>query len=150
MHKFARSIARKSTAAQRLDLLELRDRLGQRIRAFEKKADGFIELDEETIWAGKKGKDQNKDGSDVDSDSDDDSDLGSDLGMVSIHPEQEVLLLPSSLGPGEVSQLHLEKIAEQESALRHGQVNDALDGLRLALSEKSLLLCTEVQNAKSQ
>jgi hypothetical protein len=130
-----------------LDLLEHRDHLSQRILAFEKKADAFIKLDEETVWAIKKGKEHTDDGSGTD---EDDTEWDNDPGSDTLSPEEAVLLLPSSLGPGEVSWLGHDKIASQEAASRHGQVNNALCGLHLALGEKSLLLHTDVWNAKSQ
>ncbi|KAI0245553.1 hypothetical protein BJV78DRAFT_1158538 [Lactifluus subvellereus] len=65
-------------------------------------------------------------------------------------PERDRITLPSALGPGEIEHLSLESIAMVEAELRKGQVTDALEGLRLALGEKSLCFRTEVRNADSQ
>jgi hypothetical protein len=65
-------------------------------------------------------------------------------------PERNRITLPSALGPGEIERLSLESIAMVEAELRKGQVTDALEGLRLALGEKSLCFRTEVRNADSQ
>src|SRR5882757_8357391 len=65
-------------------------------------------------------------------------------------PEQERITLPSALAPGEIERLSLKSIAVIEAELRKGQITDALQGLRLALGEKSLCFRTQVRNADSQ
>jgi hypothetical protein len=65
-------------------------------------------------------------------------------------PEHDRMSLPSALAPGEIERLSLESIAMIEAELRKGQVTEALEGLRLALGEKSLCFRTEVRNADSQ
>ena len=59
-------------------------------------------------------------------------------------------MLPSALAPGEVARLLMEGVAKVEAKLRKGQINDSLDGLHLALGEKSLCFRTDVRNANSQ
>jgi len=54
------------------------------------------------------------------------------------------------LAVGEIEHQLLKSIATIEAELRKGQVLDALEGLRLALGEKSLHFRTEVRNANSQ
>jgi hypothetical protein len=44
----------------------------------------------------------------------------------------------------------MDEIAKVEAELRKGQINDSLDGLHLALGEKSLCFRAEVRNADSQ
>jgi len=44
-------------------------------------------------------------------------------------PELDMLLLPSSLAPGEIDRNTLESIAMVEAELRRGQIHDALHGL---------------------
>jgi hypothetical protein len=112
---------------------------------FERKASAFMALDDDTRWttvSGKAGDDDDEEYSEM---SDDDG-----IGEVAMHPEARTVSLPSSLAPGEIERLGLTGIAEQESQLRCGQINDALEGLRLALGEKSLLFRTQVRNARSQ
>src|ERR1700733_3592672 len=65
-------------------------------------------------------------------------------------PERESITLPSALAPGEIERQCLQLIAMVESELRKGQVMDALEGLHLALGEKSLCFRAEVRNANSQ
>ena len=57
--------------------------------------------------------------------------------------EKERIILPSLLAPGEIQWLSLESIAKIKAELRKGQVTDALEGLRLALGEKSLCFRTD-------
>ncbi len=65
-------------------------------------------------------------------------------------PEQDMISLPSSLAPGEIQRHSLEDIATVEAELRKGQISDSLEGLRLALGEKSLSFRGDVRNANSQ
>jgi hypothetical protein len=128
-------------------LLDHRRRLSARISSLEKKADSFMILDEATKWCNDKGKghEESPEGS-ADEWEDSESEAEDEVQL----PEDAKLPLPSSLAAGEVERLGLIDIAKQEGCLRKGQINDALDGLRLALGEKSLLLRTEVRNARSQ
>jgi hypothetical protein len=135
----AKALAKKSTATERYNLLEQRRRLSGRISSLENKADAFMVLDDAAKWVNDKGK--GPDGNESSEDGWDDNEL---------LPEDSKLPVPSSLAVGEVGRLGLETIARQEACLRKGQINDALDGLRLALGEKSLLLRTEVRNSRSQ
>jgi hypothetical protein len=65
-------------------------------------------------------------------------------------PEMEQIMLPSALALSEISCLSLNPIAMIKAELRKDQVTDALEGLHLALGEKSLRFRTEVRNANSQ
>ena len=85
---------------------------------------------------------------DIDADSSDESSESDIEG--SFTPESEVIMLPSSLAPSQIDRLSLHSIAFIESELRKGQVMDALEGLQLALGEKSLYFHMLVQNANSQ
>ena len=67
---------------------------------------------------------------------------------ISDHPEMVILPLPSNivsanLGPS------LESLRSIERELRKGQANDALEGLRIGLANKSLLLLTDVNKSTS-
>ena len=76
--------------------------------------------------------------------------------MLELHPngwftlEWEQITLPSLLASGEIECLSLDSIATMEAELRKAQVTGALNGLRLALGEKSLCFRTQVRNADSQ
>ena len=63
-------------------------------------------------------------------------------------PETTVLLLPSSLGYDACVQLKLEAVMEKEIKLREGQANDALDGLRQGIGEKSFMFREHLRVAK--
>jgi hypothetical protein len=71
-----------------------------------------------------------------------------DYGGVLDFPETVILPLPSNiisakLGPALMSLMSIER------ELRKGQANDALEGLRIGLANKSLLLLTDVNNSTS-
>ena len=65
-------------------------------------------------------------------------------------PEREQIMLPSSLAAGKTEHLSLRPFALIETKLQKGQITDALEGLYLALGEKSLCFRTQVRNANSQ
>jgi len=105
-----------------------------------------MKLDDETQWSTKVGKCQ-----EIDSDGEDSTDdvlAGYPDGWFT--PERESITLPSALSPREIHCQSLQPIAMIEAELRKGQVTDALEGLRLALGEKSLCFRAEVRNANSQ
>ena len=105
-----------------------------------------MKLDDDTQWA-------TEDGHIADVDyqtgevSDDPLELDADG---SFTPERERVTLPSTLAPGETVRQSLKSLAIVEAELRKGQVTDALEGLCLALGEKSLCFRTQVRNANSQ
>lgn len=138
------TLGRRQSAAKKAELLERRRRLLLRITSFERRGNAFLNLDDEVRWLAEdeRGGDENDEGDY--SDDSDAEDVPEDV------PETKALALPSSLAPGEIGRLGLNDLAGQEAALRQGQINDALEGLRMALGEKSLLYRTEVRNSKSQ
>ena len=74
----------------------------------------------------------------------DDDEAESDL------PEWVILPLPSNVISTKVGpQASLELLRSTERELRKGQANDALEGLRIGLANKSLLLLTDVNNSTS-
>jgi hypothetical protein len=116
----------------------------QRITSFERKGNVFLKLDDDARWIEEDHRE---------SMGDDESSYSTDSESNDIpeqRPETSALPLPSSLAPGEIERLGLTDLATQEAGLRRGQINDALEGLRMALGEKSLLFRTEVRNSKSQ
>jgi len=66
-------------------------------------------------------------------------------GWQTIAPEHMSIFMPSSLQIADMHRLGLVTMASQELELRQGQANDALEGLRLALGNKSLLFRTKVR-----
>ena len=70
-----------------------------------------------------------------------DEEEGNEEGVL---PEQMSLFMPSYLEPADQQRLGLQNFAKQELELWKGQASDALEGLRLALGHKALLLRAKV------
>lgn len=64
-----------------------------------------------------------------------------------ILPERMTIPLPSNLGRGFCSKYGLQTLIETELHLREGQMNDALQGVRLAVGYKSFLYRNSVRKA---
>ena len=65
-------------------------------------------------------------------------------------PERAPILLPLQFGKDTLNHPVIIPFTKQEIKLREGQANDALDGLRLALSRKSVLFHTDLQHKKTK
>jgi len=65
-------------------------------------------------------------------------------------PENQDILLPSTLGLAACTDKLGKTMVEKEIKLRQGQANDALACITTALGEKSFLLRTKVRNSKSK
>ena len=61
-------------------------------------------------------------------------------------PEEVILPLPSNIISAKL-RLSLESLRSIERELQKGQANDALEGLRIGLANKSLLLLTDVNKS---
>ena len=59
-------------------------------------------------------------------------------------PEKAILLLPSNLTPDQQALPGLDDLGKQEAKLQIGQMNDALQQLKLALGGRSLIMCKKV------
>lgn len=81
---------------------------------------------------------------------DDEGDEGDDgeAEDLALIPESVVLPLPSNILSAQ-HRLALESLISVERELRKGQANDALEGVRIALANKSLLLLTDVNRSTS-
>ena len=66
----------------------------------------------------------------------------------SVLPEAVVLPLPSNITCDKI-RTSIESLISKERELRKGQANDALEGLRIGLANKSLLLQTDVNLSRS-
>ena len=66
----------------------------------------------------------------------------------SLLPEAIVLPLPSNITSKKIKS-SLESLLSIERQLRKGQANDALEGVRIGLANKSLLLLTDVNQSRS-
>jgi hypothetical protein len=137
------SLGRTCSIAQKNELLDRRRKLEARISTYEHRISVLMKLDDDTQWS--------EHISDMDTESEETSEDLLELypdGWFT--PERERITLPSSLAPGEIERLSLNSIAMMEAELRKAQVTDALEGLHLALGEKSLCFRTEVRRADSQ
>ena len=140
------SLGSTYSVAQKNDLLDRWRKLEARITTYEHCISVIIKLDDDTQWSTQDGKIPDMDPQPGDA-SDDLLELYPD-GWFTL--EQEQITVPSALAPGEITRLSLQPFAMIEAELRKGQVADALEGLRLALGEKSLCFQTEVRNMNSQ
>jgi hypothetical protein len=140
------SLSAGCSVAQKNDLLDRRRKLEARISAYEQRISLIMKLDDNTLWSAEVGK-----GREIDADWEESSDdVLARYPDGWFTPERESITLPSALAPGELDRQSLQPIALVEAELRKGQVTDALEGLRLALGEKSLCFRAEVRNANSQ
>ena len=138
-----KALGSTSSPTQQNELLDKRRRLEARIIAYEQRISVIMKLDDDIQFLSSDGNIIEIDAKSSDEPSE--SDIEG-----SFTPESEVIILPSSLAPGQIDRLSLHSIAFIESELRKGQVTDALEGLRLALGEKSLCFRMQVRNANSQ
>ena len=137
------SLGSACSVAQRHELLERRRKLEAWITAYEQRMAVIIKPDDDVKWSV-----QDLQVLDCDPEGSDDALEFDPDGWFA--PEGDRITLPSALGPGEIERLSLESIAIVKAELRKAQVTDALEGLRLALGEKSLCFRTEVRNVDSQ
>ena len=141
MQRHVTSLGSNCSVAQKNELLDRRRKLEARITAYENRMSVIMKPDDETQW------DTAEMDPELAESSDDLPEMYPDGWLT---PEHEQITLPSSLAAGEIERLSLESIATTEAELRKGQVTDALEGLRLALGEKSLCFRTEIRAANSQ
>jgi hypothetical protein len=143
LQRHVTSLGRTCSVAQKNELLDRRRKLEARITAYDHRMSVIIKSDDDTRWSAQDGQLAE---SHLDA-ADDVLELYPDGWFA---PERDRITLPSALAPGEIDRLSLNPIATIEAELRKGQITDALEGLRLALGEKSLCFRTQVRNANSQ
>jgi hypothetical protein len=143
LQRHVASLGRTCSVAQKNELLDRRRKLEARISNYEHRISVIMKVDDDTQWS-EQIPDMDPESEEV---SEDMLELYPDGWFT---PERERITLPSSLAPGEIERLSLESLATMEAELRKAQVTDALEGLRLALGEKSLCFRTQVRNADSQ
>src|SRR6202044_3443971 len=133
LQRHVTSLGSTYSVAQKNDLPDRRHKLEARITSYEQHISVIIKLDDDTQWSTQDGNIPDMDPQPGEA-SDDLLELYPD-GWFS--PERERITLPSALVPGEIDRLLLQPLSMIEAKLRKGQVADALEGLRLALGEKS-------------
>ena len=146
LQRHVTSLGSKWSTAQKNEVLERRQKLEARITTYEHRISDIMKSDDDTQWSVQDGNIPDLDPQPRDA-SDDLIELLPDGWFT---PERERITLPSALAPGEISHLSLQAIALIEAELCKGQVMDVLEGLCLALGEKSLCFRMEVRNANSQ
>lgn len=147
-----RKLGRTPSAKERLNVEEKRQRLQARIDAFHKYGMEFWgDFEEDALVPPKK-----FDFPDADSqDSEDSSNEEDDFFLPSpwiddLAAEAQPLLLPSNLGMTVDREQGYSKFANQEKTLRIGQANDALQAIRLGLSQKSVIFREDLRKAKTK
>lgn len=132
--------------AQKNEVLDRRRKLESRIATYENRISVIMKLDDDTVWS-REVRQRREIDADILDPADDILARHADGWFT---PEREAITLPSALSAGEITRQSLEPIANIEAELRKGQVSDALEGLRLALGEKSICFRADVRNANSQ
>lgn len=146
----------KPTVSQQLKVSRLRARLGKQVKDFLQVANSYLPLLEEVDLRTMEDDiiDTPSDEfvepelllealeEELDQDGDDESEAQSVL------PESVVLPLPSNILSAKVGPA-VNSMILTERELRRGQANDALEGIRIGLANKSLLLQTNVNQSKS-
>jgi hypothetical protein len=134
-HRFQRvslEIHKKSmkitSAAEKIDLMEKQRRLQSRIAQYEGECAAFNIFDDE-VELEYNNLPQFDDGEEENDTEDEDDPL----------PEMVTIFLPSNLSHESRVTHGLEEMGRCEAMLRIGQINEALQRLRIALGEKSLL-----------
>jgi hypothetical protein len=142
---------------QRLTVARMRARLGKQIKDFLHRASSFLPtleeadlraFEDESIDTPAEESVEPEETLDGPLDEDFDSEDEDESEAPSVLPEAVVLPLPSNITSFKLKP-SLESLTSLERELRKGQANDALEGLRIGLANKSLLLLTDVNNSTS-
>jgi len=150
-------LPRKPTVKQQLKVAQMRARLGKQVKDFldtgtiflpALEEDDLVPFQEEEVIDAPEDESVEHEDLDVDETVDDDDEFeGEDEAEVPlVLPEDVVLPLPSNIISVEL-RMPLESLRLVERELRKGQANDSLEGLRVALANKSLLLLTHVNKS---
>jgi hypothetical protein len=150
-------LPRKPTVKQQLTVTRMRARLGKLVKDFFSSAQSFLPQIEETdLKAFEEEKIDTPVEESVEPEEPVEGSLEEELAfededdedMLAVLPEDVILPLPSNI-ISEKLKPSLQHISSVERELRKGQANDALEGLRIGLANKSLLLLTNVNLSTS-
>jgi hypothetical protein len=145
-----RKMGRNPSTAEKVDIAQRRERLQARIDTYDQQAAEFWAPEDVDIPLDGS---NNHEPEGLPSDSEDEEQafvfLSSPLND-SHFPETAALLLPSTIGLQACQEAGYSAFVKQERTLRVGQANDALQGLRLALSRKAVIFREGVRTAKSK
>ena len=150
-------LPRKPTVKQRLKVARMRARLGKQVKDFLEAGAAFLPaLEEDDLVAFQEEEvidtpeDECVEHEHLDVDEtvgeDDEFEGEGEAEVPLVLPEEIVLPLPSNIISVEL-RMPLESLRLVERELRKGQANDSLEGLRVALANKSLLLLTNVNQS---
>jgi hypothetical protein len=152
-----RRLPRKPTVKQELKITRMRSRLGKQVKDFLHGANIFLPnlqegdlkpIDEGLLDTPTEETEEPDDLGDslldeeLYGEEEDDDEASSDL------PETVILPLPSNIISGQLGP-SFQSLRSIERELRRGQANDALEGVRIGLANKSLLLLTDVNKSTS-
>lgn len=141
-----RRLGHRASIKENLDLAERQQRLQLRIDDFQDRAAQLWPVDDDDLWL---------EGTACDppnilpSDSEEE-DVYSSRTTSHDGPEKAFLLLPSNIGLARCIVLGYGPFATQEKALRVGQMNDSLHGLRLAISRKAVIFRDGLRSSRSK
>jgi hypothetical protein len=150
-------LPQKPTVKQQLTISRMRARLGKKVHDFLNAASSYLPQLEETDLKAFEvetidtpAEESVEPEEPVEGSLDDDCSYEDeeDSEILAVLPEAAVLPLPSNI----ISVKHkasLQSLISVERELRKGQANDALEGLRIGLANKSLLLLTDVNLSTS-
>ena len=148
LQTFIRKLGKTPTKSQHLEAFKRRDRLQSQIDAFHTWVAAYwikdVTLQEEFV-------DDSTDSSDDDnSDYSENGLVTSTLSSGPEDPERVPICLPSHFGRETICERSMRTFVQVELKLREGQANDALQGLHLSLSRKSVLYHTSLRHQKSK
>ena len=143
----SRRLGRNASVKERLDLVERQQRLQSRIDDFHVSAAQLWPVDDEDLWLeGQAGEPLNI----LPTDSEEEEEFLPHHPFGREGPEKALLLLPSNIGLDKCVALGYKSFAQQEKALRVGQMNDSLHGLRLAISRKAVVFREGLRSLRSK
>jgi hypothetical protein len=152
-----KKLPQNPTVKQQLKIARMRASLGKRVKDFLRASGSFLptleEVDlkpseEEDIDTPSEESVEPEDFMDDLVEEDVDCEEEEEAEAPSVLPESVILPLPSNITSTKLRQL-LQPLISTERELRKGQANDALEGLRIGLANKSLLLLTDVNKSTS-
>src|SRR5882762_7842386 len=152
-----KNLPQKPTVKQQLKVARMRAALGRQVNGFINAAAAFVPTLEEGDLKPLEDEDINTpDDESVEPEESTDGLLEDGAGFEeedesetpSVPPETIVLPLPSNITSKKIKS-SLDSLISIERQLRIGQANDALEGVRIGLANKSLLLLTDVNKSRS-
>ncbi|TFK64685.1 hypothetical protein BDN72DRAFT_774275, partial [Pluteus cervinus] len=154
VQQFARKFGDRATTKQQLELRDKRIDLRTKIDNFHLQIFALMGVTEEhddELWEDISGEDDDGwsiGGSEDDDDESEEDEPPLELVESSIVPEQDKIILPSSLGLTKCDKLGMADLRLVEIDLRCGQANEALDNIRLELGKRAFLAAEKRKTQK--